>query len=159
MEEGPLELLFCLTASRLGCRALPTLSLPSQDAHHCSCPLALGLPVSEGHLPTPSKEHVGSSATLPSPEGLSDSGTPRGIQRTHTCWAAAQGKGEQSTNSSLHEGSPHSPHSPLLECELTRFPEAGGKHFLIGSHIPWLVFEILDVRVYQCSQIEVVMKK
>ena len=62
-----MEWLFCLIASRLGGRALPTLSLPSQDAHHCSCPLALGLPVSEGHLPTPSKEHVGSSAALPSP--------------------------------------------------------------------------------------------
>ena len=84
-----MERLFCLIASRLGGRALPTLSLPSQDAHHCSCPPVLGLPFSEGHLPTPSKEHMGNSATPPCPEGLSDFRTPRGIQSTHVCWAAA----------------------------------------------------------------------
>ena len=54
---------------------------------------------------------------------------------------------------------PHtSPCSHPLQCELTRLPKARGKHFLIGSHIPWLAFEILDVRVYQCSQIKVIMK-
>lgn len=151
-----MERLFWLIASRLRCRALPTLSPPSQEAYHCSCPPALGLPVSKGNLPTTSKEYVGSSAAPPCPEA------PRGIQSSHASWAAARRKGEQSASPSPHEGSPtpHTrPRSRPLQCELTRPPQAYGEHFLIGSHIPWLAFEILDMRVYQCSQIKVIMKK